>query len=155
MKKVIHASSKSYEYKQYRIYDNGTGYQVYKGKDKLGPEFTSADEAELFIDDGCEDDYIEAATLTGRDFGKFLKSKEASKALKSVASDLLAQWYNNEGASIKDVTYMDIGEMANAADGMLDRATVFYAMGYWNSDDFREALEGMGYDEDEIESIMR
>ena len=155
MKKVIHASSKSYEYKQYRIYDNGTGYQIYNGKEKLGPEFETADDAEQFVDEECGSDTVQAATLTGRNFRKFLRSKEAPRSLKSVAGDLLAKWYNREGASIKDITYTDIGEMANAADDDLDRATVFYAMGYWNSEDFKEALEGMGYDEDEIASIMR
>lgn len=154
MKKVIHATSRSYEYKQYRIYDTGNGYQVYNGREKVGPEFESSDEAERFINEKCRDTKIEASTLTGRKFHKFLRSKEAPRSLKSVAGDLLAKWYNREGASIKDITYTDIGEMANAADD-LDRATVFYAMGYWNSEDFKEALEGMGYDEDEIASIMR
>lgn len=94
-------------------------------------------------------------TFTSNDFHKFLKSREASRPLKSVAADLLAQWYNNAGSSADNITYTAIGEMANAADDDLDRATVFYAMGYWNSGDFVESLRGMQFDEDEIKSIMR
>lgn len=166
MKRVICASTKSYTYRNCRIYNTGNGFVVYKDGKQVSGEFLTSDEAEDFVSDSASVEVsnysedvtsacVEASTLTGRDFRKFLRSKEASRPLKSVAGDLLAQWYNREGASIKDVTYMDIGEMANAADDMLDRATVFYAMGYWNSDDFRDTLEGMGYDEDEIESIMR
>lgn len=99
--------------------------------------------------------YIIASKITARTFYKFLKSKEASRPLKSVAAQLLEEWYNNEGASVEDISYEDIGEMADAAQDELDRAVVFYAMGYWNSQDFNEKLQHLGYDEDEIASIMR
>lgn len=99
--------------------------------------------------------YVRCASLTPKQFYKFLKSTEAPKSIKAVAANLLQQWYKNEGKSIKDITYQDIGQVANVADDDLDRAMVFYAMGYWNSEDFKEALEGIGYDADEIESIMR
>ena len=165
MKRVICASTKSYAYRNCRIYNTGNGFVVYKDGKQVSGEFLTSDEAEDFVSDSAAVepvDYsvdatsaVEASTLTGSDFRKFLRSKEASRPLKSVAGDLLAQWYNREGASIKDVTYSDIGEMANAADDDLDRATVFYAIGYWNSDDFKESLRAMQFDEDEIADIMR
>lgn len=98
---------------------------------------------------------VTVGNLTGHDFHKFLKSKEASKPIKSVASNLLAQWYNNEGASIEDISREDIIDMCNAADDELDKQFVLYALGWNDSDEFREALEEMGYSEDEIASTMR
>lgn len=149
------SASKSYVYHDCRIYNTGNGFVVYQDNKAISPEFATADEAEEFVDDECSGTPVEAATLTSRSFHKFLRSKQAPRSLKSVAADLLYQWYKNEGASIDDITYEDVGEMANAADDDLDRATVFYAMGYWNSDDYKETLQASGFDEDEIASIMR
>lgn len=93
--------------------------------------------------------------LTARDFQKFLRSTEAPRSIKTVAADLLQQWYNNEHAFIEDITYDDVLDMADTADDQLDRAMVFYAVGYHSADDFREALEDLDFSKDEIDRMMR
>lgn len=52
MKITIRAKSelpKSYTYRDYRIYDNGTTFDVYEGNEKIAGDFETSDEAEAYV----------------------------------------------------------------------------------------------------------